>query len=91
MFEKFPGIETIATEIGMSATKLKANFKQYYGQTMFDYYNTKQLNFAKQLLEQHANSIKEIAHMLGYVNASKFSSAFKKHFGMLPSDFIKEQ
>jgi AraC-like DNA-binding protein len=91
LFKKFPGIECIAAKVGMSATKLKTSFKQYYGQTLFDYYNAKQLNYAKQLLEQQNKNIKEIAFMLGYNNTSKFTAAFKKYHDILPSTFINSK
>jgi len=35
--------------------------------------------------------IKELASQLGYENAGKFSQAFKKHFDMLPSEFLKAE
>ncbi len=85
----FPGIGSMAKQIGLSETKLKTNFKKVYSQSVFQYYRQKQMEQAKELLIQESSSIKNIGRMLGYENASKFSTAFKKHHGILPSE-IKE-
>lgn len=82
----FPGIENIANEIGVSPTKLKQNFKQFFGQTLFDFYQEKQMQLAKISLLKSEIKIKELASNLGYENASKFAKTFKKIHGILPSD-----
>lgn len=42
------------------------------------------------LLRDTSDSITEIAAKMGYDNPSKFSEAFKKEFGELPSEFRKK-
>jgi AraC-like DNA-binding protein len=85
LFGDFPGIENIAVETGISATKLKADFKQVFGKTLFQYYQEKQMHFAFEMLERKQGKIKDIAKIFGYGNAGKFSAVFKKHFGKSPS------
>jgi AraC-like DNA-binding protein len=82
----FPGIDKIAKEIGLSPTKLKSDFKIVYKQSLFQYYRDKQLVFAQELLIGNKGKIKDIAAVFGYENAGKFSTAFKKRFGLLPSE-----
>jgi len=43
------------------------------------------------LLSEKANTVKEVATLLGYENASKFAAVFKEQFGMQPSTLIKEK
>jgi AraC-like DNA-binding protein len=86
LFGEFPGIENIAVETGISATKLKADFKLLYGKTLYQYYQEKQMYFAYEMLDREQGKIKDIARIFGYGNAGKFSAAFKKHFGKSPSD-----
>ena len=81
----FVGIEFIAKETNISATKLKVLFKIVFGYTMLQYHIEKKLQLAKQLLMFPEIQIKTIASMAGYENASKFSASFKKRFGYLPS------
>jgi AraC-like DNA-binding protein len=89
LFNVFPGIEAIAKETGLSPTKLKSDFKTVYKQTLFQYYRNKQLAFAQELLLNHKEKIKDVAAIFGYENAGKFSAAFKKCFGCLPSETSK--
>ncbi|MFN0049363.1 MAG: helix-turn-helix domain-containing protein [Cytophagales bacterium] len=86
IFSEFPSIPTLAKETGISETKLKAEFKHVYGTTMYQYFSNKQMNYAKELLTKKDISIKEVAFNLGFSNPSKFSAAFKKTHGFLPSE-----
>lgn len=47
------------------------------------YFQAERMRHAKDLLP--ANSVTETAVLLGYTNVSHFSSAFRRHFGVLPS------
>ncbi len=86
----FPGIEKIAKKIGVSSAKLKKDFKSMHNQGIYQYFSAKQMVAAHQLLEQNKHSVKEIAMLLGYENASKFSTAFKKKFDVSPSLLMEE-
>ncbi len=68
---------------------LQRVFKQMYGVTIFEYRTQVRMQESKNLLIDNDLSITEIAGICGYSNASKFSAAFKKHFGETPSEFIK--
>ncbi len=83
----FIGVDAIAKEISMSPTKLKSNFKMIYGFSMLQYHKEKNMLLAKQLLENSDVLINHIFVLTGYESASKFTAAFKKRFGKLPSDF----
>ena len=83
----FIGIDVIAREIHMSPTKLKSNFKMIYGFSMLQYHKEKNMLLALQLLENSEVLINHIFVLTGYESASKFTAAFKKRFGKLPSDF----
>jgi AraC-like DNA-binding protein len=81
----FPGVEYLAETIGMSPTKFKQLFKLKYGLSVYQYYQQQQMILAKEMLTNTQAKIGEVALTLGYENASKFSAAFKKHHGVLPS------
>lgn len=82
----FPGIETIADEAGMSQTKLKELFKLVYGESPFQYFQSRQMSCARDLLQQPNRRVQDIAALFGYENASKFAAAFQKCTGLLPSE-----
>ena len=81
----FPTINKLAKSVGLSETKLKADFKAMYGKTLFQYFTEIQMDFAEQLLLEEQHSIKTIAFMLGYNHPGKFSVAFKKIKKVSPS------
>lgn len=82
---KFMGIETLAEKVGASPTKLKSNFKLIHGDTIFQFFRKKQLESAKTLLESQSISVQKLAEIFGYSNSSKFTAAYKMHFGVSPS------
>lgn len=86
LYEKFPGIEFLSDEFGISKTKLKDDFKSLFGQPVYGYFHDRQMVLARQLLTGNHVQVKEIAYRLGYENQSKFSAAFKKYHGVLPSE-----
>jgi AraC-like DNA-binding protein len=91
LFVVFPGIENMAEELGISPTKLKSDFKQVYGQTLFQYYQQHRMHYAKETLTNQKIKIQDIAKNLGYETVSKFSAAYKKQFGYSPSDTNNQQ
>lgn len=86
ILEPFPSILNISKSVGMSETLLKKEFKEMYGVTMFNYHTNQKMNYAIKLIESDKVSIKDIAYSLGYSSQSKFSTAFKKVHGKLPSE-----
>ncbi|MFN3402754.1 MAG: helix-turn-helix domain-containing protein [Cytophagaceae bacterium] len=85
IYKKFPGIQFLAKEIGLSGTKLKECFKTVYNNTPFQYFRSLQMEQAIELLSNTNMPIGQIARKLGYENASKFAFAFKAHHNFLPS------
>ncbi len=83
----FPSIEALAKAVFMSESKLKKLFKQAYGMAIYQYYQKNRMHKAKELLAAGKHSISETGAMLGYQNMSNFSTAFKKEFSFLPSEF----
>jgi AraC-like DNA-binding protein len=87
----FPGIENVAEKVGISPTKLKNDFKTIHNQTVYNYYRYHQMDLAYKLICEKAQTVKEVATLLGYENASKFAAVFKEQFGVQPSSLLKEQ
>lgn len=68
---------------------MKNCFKGIYGISIYAYLKDYRINTAALLLRQTNESITQIANRIGYENPSKFSDAFKKNMGMLPSEYRK--
>lgn len=86
LFGDFPGIDKTARKVGISPTKLKNDFKSMHDTSVYQYFSAQQMQVAQELLAQKKYTVKEIAALLGYENASKFSAVFKKTFDISPSD-----
>ncbi|MCR5684245.1 MAG: AraC family transcriptional regulator [Lachnospiraceae bacterium] len=82
-------IEELADKVELNRTTLQRVFKQMYGVTIFEYRTQVRMQEAKNLLIENELSITEIAGICGYSNASKFSAAFKKLFGVTPTEWKK--
>lgn len=82
-----PALSKIAA---MSATKLKNDFKLMYGLPLNEYYQKNRMQKAKSLIRENDFAIKEVGKMVGYTNLGHFAAAFKKEFGVLPSEMQQE-
>jgi AraC-like DNA-binding protein len=80
-----PTINELAQKTGMSISKLKNVYKKVYGTGIYEYYQKNRMQKARSMLLTGQYNVKEVGLQLGYTNLSNFSLAFKKEFGVLPS------
>lgn len=79
-------LEVIAAQTGLPPAKLKAGFLHLLGMTPFRYVQEQRLQHARRLIEQEDCSVSEAAWRIGYTNVSHFGAAFRRRFGLLPSE-----
>ncbi len=79
----------LAREAGMSVSTLQRHFRDYTGQTVYDYLRSCRLKEARRLLEEEGVSVTEAALMTGYANPANFATAFRREFGMAPSHCLR--
>ena len=75
----------LAHQVGTNEFMLKKNFKQLFGTTVFSFWNDAKMEQAKSMLIKQDMNIKEISDLIGYKNQRHFASAFKRKFGISPS------
>jgi len=80
-----PSIPELAAFANMGTTKFKTTFKQVFGLPPLQYHQKIKMKYAKKELLSKSKTISEISYEIGYSHPSKFTAAFKKHFGSLPS------
>ena len=85
-----PTIREMSRQFAMSESKLKKVFKTVFGLPPYEYYQKHRMQKASQLLLSGNFSIKDVGYTLGYSNLSNFTLAFKKEFGKLPSEVVRE-
>jgi AraC-like DNA-binding protein len=89
LFSPAPYIQELAKKVNISETKLKNNFRTVFGMPIYQYFQKARMQAARDVLESNKYSIKQVALEMGYHNLSNFSTAFKKEFGILPSQLAK--
>ncbi len=81
---RMPSIQQLAEDYSMSAPTLKRHFKQAYGSSIYNYYLTKKMEYAKAMLME-TKCVNEVSYALGYESVSHFTAIFKKFHGYTPS------
>jgi len=81
-------IKDLAREVATNESYLKKGFKEMFGTTIFDFYQSQRMEHAKYLLYDKGLSVTDVSALLGYSSISHFSTAFKKHTGIKPCDLL---
>lgn len=79
----------LARKAGINEFKLKSGFKKVFDNTVFGYLSDYRLDQAKQMMREGEYSFTDIASELGYSSLQHFSNAFRKKFGVSPSEVKK--
>ncbi len=81
-------IKELSRKVGTNECYLKKGFKEMFGTTIFEFYQTQRMEHAKYLLYEKGLSVTEVSALLGYSSISHFSTAFKKHTGLKPCELL---
>lgn len=81
-------IKELARKVATNECYLKKGFKEMFGTTIFDFYQSQRMEHAKYLLYDKGLSVTDVSSLLGYSSISHFSTAFKKHTGIKPCDLL---
>tara|TARA_B100001939_G_scaffold337692_1_gene342362 strand:- start:8855 stop:9898 length:1044 start_codon:yes stop_codon:yes gene_type:complete len=79
-----PTLASLAREVGLNRNTLSAEFKRLFGHTVFEFCQAYRMNKAREFLQDRSLSISQVAERVGYEHPTNFTSAFKKHYGVLP-------
>ena len=81
-------IKELSRKVAINECYLKKGFKELFGTTIFDFYQSQRMEHARYLLYEKGLSVTEVSMMLGYSSISHFSTAFKKHTGLKPCELL---
>ncbi len=84
-------IESLSKQFLINPTSLKTLFKDVYGTSIANHIKEHRLEKAAILLNTTSKSIGDIAYEVGYDSPSKFSTAFKDKYHVLPSKYRKSK
>lgn len=81
-------VAKMAGLLEMNETSFSKSFTRSTGQTPFTYITAYRMKQAQSLLKLNY-SVTDVAVSVGYANPSKFSAAFRRHVGITPSAWRK--
>ncbi|SKC88638.1 AraC family transcriptional regulator [Ohtaekwangia koreensis] len=85
-FTEDTSLSSLSRMFALNEFKLKKGFKDLFQSTVFDYIYDLRMNHAHHLLMDQRKFVNEVASEVGYKNPNHFSTAFKRKFGVCPSD-----
>jgi AraC family transcriptional regulator len=81
-------IRELSRKVAINECYLKKGFKELFGTTIFDFYQSQRMEHARYLLYEKSLSVTDVSVLLGYSSISHFSTAFKKHTGLKPCELL---
>jgi len=82
-----PNLPELARFAGMSESKMKRLFKQIFGNSIYNYYQSLRMHAAADLIREQGLSVSEAGYRLGFTNLSHFTRMFEKHIGLKPKKY----
>jgi len=82
-----PSLPALAQLGGLSETKMKELFRQVFGDSIYNYYQTARMEEAAYLLRYKNYSVSEAGYQLGFSNLSHFSRLFDRHHHQKPKKY----
>ncbi|NBH80396.1 response regulator [Clostridiaceae bacterium] len=80
-------LDRVACEMGISPNYFSALFKQCTQISFINYLTSVRIGHAKKLLASKKYKTYEVANQCGYENPTYFSTIFKRHTGVSPSEY----
>ena len=82
-------IDTLAADVGISRAQLHRKMKEITGISSGKFLRNLRMEQAARLLRESKVNVSQVAFKVGYADQAHFSTAFKTHFGMSPSEYIE--
>ena len=84
-------VEEMSEKLNMHRTNLYKKLQTLTGKTPTQFLRLMRLKRGKQLLSRGNVLISQVAYEVGFNDPKKFARYFKEEFGMLPSEYVRQQ
>lgn len=84
-------LRALAAAAGSSPFHLCRAFRRQTGQSINEYKHSLRLRLSLEMLEQARGGIADVALRLGYATHSHFTAAFRRRFGITPSQYAHDR
>lgn len=82
-------VEKLTEDVGISRAQLHRKMKEIAGVSTGEFIRNLRLEQAARLIEEGEINITQVAYSVGFNNQTHFSTVFKKHYGMSPSEYAE--
>ena len=82
-------VEKLTEKVGISRAQLHRKMKEITGISTGDFIRNLRLEQAARLIRENKINVTQVAYAVGFNNQTHFSTVFKKHFGMTPTEYIE--
>ncbi len=80
-------LDEIARRVASSRRQLQRAYAEIGRTTFRDHLTGVRMEKAADLLAARGMTVREVAHRVGYRQPAQFAKAFRRHFGVAPSDY----
>ena len=84
-------VDMLMQDVGISRAQLHRKMKEMTGLSTSEFIRNIRLEQAARLLREQKINITQVAYTVGFSNLAHFSTIFRKHFGVSPSEYIEHE
>lgn len=82
-------MDLLTQEVGISRAQLHRKMKEITGISTSEFIRNLRLEQAARLIKEKKINITQVAYSVGFNNQTHFSTVFKKHFGITPTEYAE--
>ena len=80
-------VEVLSQEVGISRAQLHRKMKEMTGISTSEFIRNIRLEQSARLLKEQKINVTQVAYTVGFSNLAHFSTIFRKHFGVTPTEY----
>ena len=84
-------VDRLSQEVGISRAQLHRKMKEMTGISPSEFIRNIRLEQAARLLREQKINVTQVTYIVGFANLAHFSTVFRKHFGVSPSDYAEQK
>ena len=84
-------VDMLTQEVGISRAQLHRKMKELTGISTSEFIRNIRLEQAARLLREQKINVTQVAYTVGFSNLAHFSTIFRKHFGIAPSEYAERE
>ena len=84
-------VDMLTPEVGISRAQLHRKMKEMTGISTSEFLRNIRLEQAARLLREQKLNVTQVAYTVGFSNLAHFSTIFRKHFGVAPSEYAERE